>query len=209
MNNHHARVLAVTVYGAACALAFAACGNPAVDVKIEQLGGENPNVEPSELHRPGQPCVLCHSEYEGADPGMSLGGTVFADQLALLPVEGAEVVMTDTRGITVSVKTNCVGNFYVPSGAWDDKYADPQFPLAAEIRCPTYDEAGQLILDEAGAPVVRVKSMGSVIARDGSCASCHTASVHGLESTGRIFCNAPGETNPFPPISADCKGEIR
>ena len=140
---------------------------------------------------------------------MSIGGTIFADQLNLLPVEGVEVVLTDTRGITISVKTNCVGNFFIPAGAWDDKYPDPQFPLAAEVRCPTYDETGQPVLDEAGAPVVRVKSMGSRISRDGSCATCHTAGNHGLDSTGRLYCNAPGETNPFPAVRGDCPGEVR
>lgn len=210
-NAPRALVLATLAITAAASLGFATsgCGNPASDVRIEQLGGENPNVEPGEYHRPGQPCVLCHSEYEGAAPLMSVAGTVFADQITLLPVEGALVVLTDTRGITVSVETNCVGNFFVPAGAWDDKYRDPQFPLSAEIRCPTYDETGQPIVDDAGAAVLRVKSMGSVISRDGSCAGCHTSGPHQLDSPGRIFCNAVGETNPFPPIRGDCPGEVR
>lgn len=188
----------------------AACGNPAADNRIAALGGENPNVEASEHHRPGQPCVLCHSVYEGASPEMSIGGTVFADQASLLPVEGVQVVLTDTRGISKTVETNCVGNFFVEAGTWDEDYPDPQFPLAADIRCPTYDpETGEPILDAAtGEPVVRVKSMGSVISRDGSCASCHDMyKAASLDSTGIIYCNAPGEVNPFPPMREDCPGE--
>jgi hypothetical protein len=189
------------------ASAGAGCGNPAIDVLVDQLGGENPNVEAGEHHRPGQPCVLCHSPYEGASPEMSLGGTVFADQASFLPVEGVQVVITDTRGITKTVETNCIGNFFVEAGTWDAKYPDPQFPLAVDIRCPTYDENGALIVDAAGAPVLRVKSMGSVISRDGSCASCHTLQGRGGESTGWVFCNAAGEVNPFPPLRQDCPGE--
>lgn len=200
---------------AACAALIAAvagCGNPAADTRIEALGGENPNVEPSEYHRPGQPCVLCHGVYEGAEPQLSIGGTVFADQASLLPVEGVQVVLTDTRGISKTVTTNCAGNFFVEAGTWDDagRYPDPQYPLAADIRCPTYDpETGAPILDPiTGEPVVRVKSMGSVISRDGSCASCHDMFKGATnDSTGIIYCNAPGEVNPFPPIRSDCPGE--
>lgn len=202
--------VACVTLAATAAIAAAGCGNPAADTRIEALGGENPNVPASEHHRPGQPCVLCHSVYEGASPEMSIGGTVFADQSSLLPVEGVQVVLTDTRGISKTVVTNCVGNFFVEAGTWDDRYPDPQFPLAADIRCPTYDpETGEPILDAVtGEPVVRVKSMGSVISRDGSCATCHDMyKAATLDSTGIIYCNAPGEVNPFPPMREDCPGE--
>jgi hypothetical protein len=50
--------------------------------------------------------------------------------------------------------------------------------------------------------------MGSVIGRDGSCATCHKiVGGKGPDSTGWIFCNAPGEVNPFPPMRGDCPGE--
>ena len=195
------------LFASAVALPLA-CGNPVVDRRIEALGGENPNVPASEHHRPGQPCVLCHSVYEGATPRMSIGGTVFADTVSLLPVEGVQVVMTDTRGITRTAVTNCVGNFFIEGGAWDEDYPDPQFPLAVEIRCPTYDESGLLVVDSEGLPVIRVKSMGSVIAREGSCAACHDMyQGRSLSSTGWIYCNSPEEPNTFPSVREDCPGE--
>jgi hypothetical protein len=119
-------------------------------------------------------------------------------------------VLTDTRGISKTVTTNCVGNFFIEAGTWEESYPDPQFPLAAVIRCPTYDpETGEPILDPiTGEPVVRVKSMGSVISRDGSCAGCHDMYKGAtVDSAGVIYCNAPGEVNPFPPIRSDCPGE--
>lgn len=72
-----------------------ACGNPVTDDAIEFWGDEDPAVPASEFHRPGQPCVLCHSTAGGASPKLVLGGTIFADQRSFLPVEGAEVVVYD------------------------------------------------------------------------------------------------------------------
>ena len=53
------------------------CGDPVRDEQIEALGEEQPEFPPSAIHRPGQPCVLCHSQYGGAEPEMSMGGTLF------------------------------------------------------------------------------------------------------------------------------------
>src|ERR1700683_3328645 len=34
--------------------------NPVLDDAIADLGPEKPGVHPGPLHRPGQPCLLCH-----------------------------------------------------------------------------------------------------------------------------------------------------
>jgi hypothetical protein len=173
------------------------CGNPIADNKIDFWGDELPNVEPSEFHRPGQPCVLCHSVAGGASPELVIGGTVFADQHSFTPVEGVEVVLYDAVGDVYSMTTNCIGNFGLEVG---DKV--PQFPLAAEIRCPKYDSAGNLT------DAKTVKTMNSWISRDGSCAGCHSLRGTQVDSTGWIFCNDVTEiaSNPYPPVSDSCPG---
>jgi hypothetical protein len=120
------RTLAVS---AVAVLALAACGNPVVDQRIEALGDEVDGVEPGEFHRPGQPCVLCHSEYEGADPPMAIGGTIFATPGEETPVEGVKVTLTDSVGETKETTSNCIGNFFITADEWS-----PAFPLLAEIQ---------------------------------------------------------------------------
>lgn len=214
--------IALALAAAAVAgFAAPACSNPVADAQIEALGGEQQGVPEGPFHRPGQPCVLCHSPYYGA-PEFAVGGTVFADQKgsSFKTVEDVQVVLTDSIGETRTLTTNCIGNFYIRKDDWD-----PQFPLAAEIRYPVYDEAtGQPKLDSQGQVVRKVKAMGSYISRDGSCAHCHTLYGHGAttdaagtplyyDSAGWIYCNASGDdttaadTNFFPEIAATCGGK--
>ncbi|NUP12125.1 MAG: hypothetical protein HOW73_39265 [Polyangiaceae bacterium] len=176
----------------------AGCGNPIADDQIEFWGDELPNVPASEHHRPGQPCVLCHGVYGGAAPEMVLGGTIFADQYSFTPVEGAEVVVYDAVGDVYTMTSNCIGNFFM------EKEGNlPQFPLAVEVRCPTYDSAGNKLES------TKIRSMNSWISRDGSCATCHSLRGTQVDSTGWIFCNDPTEiqSNPYPAVPSSCPGE--
>lgn len=181
------------------ALSAPACGNPVTDDKIEALGPEVDGVPESEHHRPGQPCVLCHSIAGGASPELAIGGTVFADSEGLLPVEGAEVVLYDAVGDSYVMTSNCIGNFYLEKTG----SKDPQFPLAAEVRCPTYDADGNKLEGQ------KVRSMNSWISRDGSCATCHSLRGHAADSTGWIFCNDPDEvgSNVYPDVAKSCPGK--
>ena len=206
-------VAAVAALGVVSAVAVSGCGNPAVDDKIAVLGGEQSGVPQGPYHRPGQPCVLCHSTYYGASPELAVGGTVFADLHGFKPVENVQVVLTDSVGETRTAVTNCIGNFNIPKSSWD-----PQFPLAAEVRYPEYADDGTPKLASDGAPKLKVKAMGSYISRDGSCASCHTlygrnpaVNADGqavwYDTTGWIYLNALDETQFFPPISPTCIGK--
>ena len=106
---------------------------------------------PSEFPRPGQPCALCHSSYEGADPEMALGGTIFEQNPAtfqLIPVEGVFVTVYDAEGASAKACTNAAGNFYIELDDWPDA----KFPLAVQV--------GN-------------RFMRSLIGRERSCASCH------------------------------------
>ena len=67
--------------GRAAALASpcsCSCTDPVRDQQIERLGGEDPRVPPGPEHRPGQPCVLCHSDGGPAsDLKFAIAGTIF------------------------------------------------------------------------------------------------------------------------------------
>ena len=162
------------------------CANPVVDDKIEALGDEPlPDLEDFQFHRAGQPCVLCHGEYESEGPIMSVGGTIYRSKLSKVPVEGAIVRIWDSFGATWETTTNCVGNFWV-----EKEDFDPAFPLHVEV-------AYQL---EGGGPL-KAQPMASRISRDGSCAGCHQDIASPTQySPGRVYAS-PNPADEFIPIS--------
>lgn len=170
------------------------CANPIVDDRIEALGDEPlPDLEDFQYHRAGQPCVLCHGEYEAEGPIMSVGGTIYRSRQSRVPVEGALVKMWDAFGATHTAVTNCVGNFWVEKDVFD-----PAFPVHVEVE---YFLAEELEKDE---PKAKVQPMASRVSRDGSCAGCHQDLPTATQfSPGRVFAS-PDEAAIFPPISANC-----
>lgn len=173
-------------------LFVAACGNRAVDDRIALLGGEAPGVPPSEFHRPGQPCVLCHGEYLQENPVMSVAGTIYAFPAGEnpLPVKGVKVKLTDAFGAQKEAGTNCAGNFFIKVEEWD-----PAFPLRAELEYPV-----------PGSPdSTKRVVMSTRISRDGSCAGCHFGKP--LQNTpGWVTCAEADTTPPFPAQEASCPG---
>ena len=171
----------------------AGCGNRAVGARIEALGEEDPNVRRGEFHRPGQPCLLCHGEYERNEPIMTVAGTVYAFPTSddPLPVEGVTVKLTDAFGETFEKNTNCVGNFFITKEEWR-----AAFPLRAELEYPV---PGSL---ESTRRVV----MSTRINRDGSCAGCHVG-ARDQDSPGWVTCAETNLDPPFPPRDANCSGE--
>jgi hypothetical protein len=176
-------LLAVVATGAG-----AGCRNdPAVQDIIDSLGEEKGT--PSAKHRPGQPCLACHSKYGGAQPEMAVGGTVYSLDLMtkkIAPAKDIRVYVLDSSGNSGTQKkacTNEAGNFWVPMENW----ADITYPLT-----PT---AGGL-------------TMVSLVGRDGSCASCHKlpddtsldpVSGAGRDSAGVIIVDAKN-------VDPDCGG---
>ncbi len=130
-------------------LLAAGCRNdPVPQAIIDDLPEET--GEPSAVHRPGQPCLACHTDYEGAAPKLAVGGTVYALDAtgAAKPAAGVLVTINDSAGDSRSACTNAAGNFFIEQGDW----SDITFPL--KVRAGT-------------------RAMRSLIGRDGSCASCH------------------------------------
>lgn len=184
--------LPVALAAAALGALVAGCGNPAVDARLTALGEEKPGVEPSEFHRPGQPCVLCHSKYEGAHPEISVGGTIFGSPAKVkgeLPVavENAVVTLTDAEGVVRTATTNCAGNFFLTKEMWN-----PSFPLRVEV---AYQAPGGDVGEMRPAP-----PMSSRINRDGSCGSCHNG-LTSQGSPGFVFCEEAPEVPFKPPLA--------
>lgn len=129
-------------------LSLACRYDPVPQEIIDDLGPET--GKPDALHRPGQPCLACHSGYAGAKPAMAFGGTVYTADAAggLGPAAGVEISIIDWAGVPKKVCSNAAGNFYLEKADWKD----PAFPL----------------LVKAGS-----SPMTSLIGRDGSCGSCH------------------------------------
>jgi hypothetical protein len=164
-------------------LTLVACGDPYRDRLIDGLPEEDPNFQPGEFHRPGQPCLACHSTYGGAPP-FSVAGTLFTtaklDELPAM-LGGFTVRVHDSEGRSRDAVSNACGNFYVRRDDWN-----PAFPLLVEI----------LSGDPAGTdPLIPVSSMNSRIAREGACAGCHIGRPSPL-SPG--FVSIPG-TSPSSP----------
>lgn len=186
----------------ALGVALAACGNPALDDRIDALGDEVPGVEPSAFHRPGQPCVLCHGPYFGAQPELSIGGTIFATDRGRVPVEGAVVRIWDSVGDSRELTTNCIGNFFAKKEDWD-----PLFPLKVEVE---FGLPGKEATDR------RLVGMSSRIEREGSCAGCHVDNKSEVSQTqaspGRVYCveqeQADGDGIKFPALGPACPGKL-
>jgi hypothetical protein len=175
-------------------VALAACGNPAIDNQVALLGAEVDGVAPSQYHRPGQPCLLCHGPYGGAAPEMTVAGTILGIPARKgkkdAGVRDVVVTLTDSFGDVKTKKTNCIGNFFITADEWQ-----PGFPLAAKIEYPT---------PGGGKGDTTPAYMSTRIGRDGSCAGCH-AGPRAETSPGSVFCVEATES-PFPEPGSDCPG---
>lgn len=132
-------------------LALVACDDPVPERLIDELGGEDPAVPEGPLHRPGQPCVLCHGDEGDAEAKFSFGGTVYQTPGSQEPLHDALIRFIDSTGAQYSVISNCAGNFY--AGADNFK---PVWPVWMKV------ELGDLTAE-----------MVSPTSRERSCAFCH------------------------------------
>lgn len=153
---------------AACVL-LAGCGDdgfladPLHRSEMERLGPEDPAVARGPLHRPGQPCGACHRPDADA-PDYLVAGTIYRDPVASIGVADAEVVLTDSAGKTFTIKSNCVGNFYVRPNEFP-----AVFPLWVSVQLGEFPF-----------------KMASPIHREASCAACHSDPV-GPASAGHVY----------------------
>jgi hypothetical protein len=131
-------------------------------------------VRPGPLHRPGQPCGLCHDAAAGLGRPFSVAGTIYADEMGQMPVNEATVKMVDAGGAMFTATTNCAGNFF----ARVSEYA-PRFPLWVTVAAD-----GQTV------------DMESSVYREVSCATCHTDPKRPT-SAGHVFVRADEDAPPL------------
>lgn len=180
-------IQALSLAGVVALVAFSAsCTDPVRDRAIERLGGEDPKVPMGPEHRPGQPCVLCHSEGGPASgQPFAIGGTVFATKAGASPGEAdCDVLFLDANNAKRNTTTNAAGNFYLRESEWPDL----AYPFKTGIRAK-------------GAPDGIL--MISTINREGSYNFCHKpnqGSPYALpgddqkESIGQIFVKSGAAT---------------
>ncbi len=148
----------------ACVMVVTDACDPVRSNAVAALGGEAPGVPHGPLHRPGQPCLLCHGNF-------SVAGTVFVDPLNRDPAVGVTVNLTDSQGHVFSDTTNAAGNFFITP----EQFA-PVYPM-------------KVALQYNGMTV----NMTANVGRDGACAMCHSDPVS-PSSPGHVYTPADGGT---------------
>jgi hypothetical protein len=141
-------ILALSVFSVSCT-------DPVRDSAIERLGDEQPGVPEGPDHRPGQPCVLCHSEGGPAsDKPFAVAGTIFQTNSPTSPgAGGIRVFFIDAASNTRTAITGASGNFYIPESEWSDL----TYPFKTGIR-----QGNDKPID-----------MTTTVNREGSCNFCH------------------------------------
>jgi hypothetical protein len=149
---------------ALAALASAGCNDATHDEQVAALGGEDPNVPQGPLHRPGQPCLVCHGGIGPASAQFSAGGTVYTARTSQTPAVGAAIQIEDITGSVGTTTANAAGNFYIPVGQWQ----------------PTYPT--QPLISLGGMTQI----MSTHVGREGSCGACHSDPASPV-SAGHIY----------------------
>jgi hypothetical protein len=140
------------------------CGDPVRDALADSLGPEAEGVRPGPDHRPGQPCLACHTDGGRAHPSFAIAGTTYRVKGSPEVLGHVYVDLVDSAGKKLQLRSNCAGNFYVPTGN-------------VAMREPFW-----VSLSFLG----RTIDMESPIYREGSCAACHREPA-GAASAGAVF----------------------
>lgn len=159
------------------------CQDPVRQEQIDKLGPEAPGVLPGPLHRPGQPCLLCH-ELAGLAPRFTAAGTVFQTPAKQQPVGGIQVQLIDAARRWFVAYTNCAGNFFVMPQEFE-----PVMPLWVSL-------SGQSLHID----------MESPMNKDGDCGTCHQG-TKSPSSAGYVFLADDAPPSEPAPTSA-CGGSL-
>jgi hypothetical protein len=144
--------------------------DPVHDDAIAALGPEAPGVRRGPLHRPGQPCLLCHDGALRDPQRFTVAGTVYETSSGQVVSVGASVILTDANALRTQLPTNAAGNFYATPREYD-----PTFPIQVTVTGPS----GQTVYMRT-----LVEGNGTV-EPNGGCASCHF-NPQGPNSPGHV-----------------------
>jgi hypothetical protein len=146
------------------------CGSPVDRAAIEALGPEREGVRTGPEHRPGQPCLACHSE-RGFAPNFAVAGTLFEDREGSRPLVGATVTVRDAKGVETVMVSNKVGNFFPGSKASASSTGAPGQPKEARGKAQditlTYPIRVKITRDG------KDLAMQTAVHQEGACAGCH------------------------------------
>lgn len=159
-----------------CAVVLLGCSDPVHEREVEALGPETTGVEQGPLHRPGQPCGVCHGEQGHARPLFSLSGTVYRHSRGDEPEARLRVRVLDAQGSQWSFVPNDAGNFYATA----DDFA-PVYPLWIKL------ERGEQVVE-----------MRSAIARESSCGACHRR-LATPSAVGQVYFEVPSPSSGSSP----------
>lgn len=148
-------------------LIVAACFDPVHSDRVDALGPEAPGVRRGPLHRPGQPCTVCHGGDGPGSPTFAIAGTAYESRDSLGPLVGGVVWLVDEQGRSYGMSTNEAGNFW--AGENDFTLS---FPLFASVELE-----GEVV--DMVTPIFRARS----------CAECHV-DPPGPGSLGHVFLRA-------------------
>lgn len=92
----------------------------------------NQGNDGSQLMHPGMPCIGCHQTLGKGPESLLIAGTVFPtvrEPNDCAGFQGAEVVVQDAAGRTLTLSTNTAGNFL-----YEDDAEKLSFPIRASVR---------------------------------------------------------------------------
>jgi cytochrome c553 len=179
-----ARTSCLLALAIATAIVAPSCSDPVHDQEVQALGPEKAGIPPSQYHRAGQPCTVCHGPEGPASTQFSMAGTIFYAPYSATSIgygdQGAYISMVDANGQhSPPITTNCVGNWWTTSSTFN-----PAFPVLVEV-FPTATSS-------TGIPMV------TQISRATSCAECH-ADPSSYNAVGHIYAGgSPPATDPYP-----------
>lgn len=128
-------------------------------------------------HRPGQPCLVCHTGgLTGTQPAFAIAGTIVGSAGGG-GVRDAHVVLIDNAGHLFCAATNRAGNFMIEV---DDTLTAPQQRDRGRLKIPwepvfpvTVIKVSRSTCDVSGPLAPGERTMASLVNREGSCAACH------------------------------------